>query len=599
MKNLIYHSAPKGVRSREELKELQKNIGVAPDGVWSAASEAAYEKYLEKFREPMTAAYQVEGYYAPGMVRNQKDVKMMQELLGNVAVDGVWGPETDSAYWQRIALEEARDSGSVPEVSATLASRISAAIANTKPAPENGMLFPAKAASGLSGSRSSGYTDKPPMTQSSPNSGTGLAGRIAQGTMPNNVDMGAVSGASNNKPASEESLPFFATLDAVDQYYNPQIDDLLKKYLSLRADAGLRGKPKGIGETDDIREALLDYERLMEQRDMAYTGVKNRQGEGAPYNPRHKPQKKRSRPTGTSEPTLTEQFLESETPLQDFIDYIFEYSDDNYRLRKDLVDEFYNVFIPTYAEVLGEKTNYVLPELTSHPYKKRKIVVVDKNNDPWEVLTFDNPDHNEILDMYLAIENGETPLISSDVPASYRPYFERLSYVRDDFAFTPYYKDMFGYHVDVYKNKEYLRTFNLGQDFPSNVSISIWKPSVEDLIGDIFKLYYEIGRDMLISKGAVSLASNAIAGFTGYTLTESDKFWLDQILDIPGIDDTIIQGIANFIELHGDETLTDALEYIMQDPQYYFYLDKSYIIQVNFMDEKGSVIKRSEPFFDD
>lgn len=521
MKNLIYHSAPKGVRSREELKELQKNIGVAPDGVWSAASEAAYEKYLEKFREPMTAAYQVEGYYALGMVRNQKDVKMMQELLGNVAVDGVWGPETDSAYWQRIALEEARDSGSVPEVSATLASRISAAIANTKPAPENGMLFPAKAASGLSGSRSSGYTDKPPMTQSSPNSGTGLAGRIAQGTMPNNVDMGAVSGASNNKPASEESLPFFATLDAVDQYYNPQIDDLLKKYLSLRADAGLRGKPKGIGETDDIREALLDYERLMEQRDMAYTGVKNRQGEGAPYNPRHKPQKKRSRPTGTSEPTLTEQFLESETPLQDFIDYIFEYSDDNYRLRKDLVDEFYNVFIPTYAEVLGEKTNYVLPELTSHPYKKRKIVVVDKNNDPWEVLTFDNPDHNEILDMYLAIENGEAPKLTSYEPARYRPHFHRTPDKQyGEFSYSPYFLTASGYYFSVYMNGEYVRSAYVGNEIPYDVQIDVDKRKISTYLEDIEKNYlFEV-----LPQAVLSFTTNAALEYAGMSEYDVERF---------------------------------------------------------------------------
>lgn len=42
------------------------------------------------------------------MVRNQKDVKIMQELLG-VSVDGIWGPETDAAYQRRRAEEAARD----------------------------------------------------------------------------------------------------------------------------------------------------------------------------------------------------------------------------------------------------------------------------------------------------------------------------------------------------------------------------------------------------------------------------------------------------------------------------------------------------------
>lgn len=98
------YAAPKGITGTAEIKKLQKTLDVPVDGVWGPISQKAYSDYLKKFNEPMTARYQVEGYSAPGMVRHQQDVRRMQELLG-VSADGIWGPETDKAYRQRMAQE--------------------------------------------------------------------------------------------------------------------------------------------------------------------------------------------------------------------------------------------------------------------------------------------------------------------------------------------------------------------------------------------------------------------------------------------------------------------------------------------------------------
>ena len=141
------YAAPKGITNVEELKRLQKTIGVAPDGIWGAASQKAYDSYLKRFSEPLTSQYQVGGYSAPGIVRNRSDVKVMQEVLGNVAVDGIWGPETDAAYRQRLALDNAPQGGS-----ANAASRLVSALADTRPVLDNSIPVPVKALSGgLSG----------------------------------------------------------------------------------------------------------------------------------------------------------------------------------------------------------------------------------------------------------------------------------------------------------------------------------------------------------------------------------------------------------------------------------------------------------------
>ena len=141
------YAAPKGITNVEELKRLQKTIGVAPDGIWGAASQKAYDSYLKRFSEPLTSQYQVGGYSAPGIVRNRSDVKVMQEVLGNVAVDGIWGPETDAAYRQRLALDNAPQGGS-----ANAASRLVSALADTRPVLDSGIPVPVKALSGgLSG----------------------------------------------------------------------------------------------------------------------------------------------------------------------------------------------------------------------------------------------------------------------------------------------------------------------------------------------------------------------------------------------------------------------------------------------------------------
>lgn len=101
------YSAPGGITGSAEIKRLQRTLGVMPDGAWGPASEKAYNDYLKSFKEPMTAKYQVDGYTAPGMLRSQQDVKLMQQSLGKVKVDGIWGPETDRAYRGRMAYEAA------------------------------------------------------------------------------------------------------------------------------------------------------------------------------------------------------------------------------------------------------------------------------------------------------------------------------------------------------------------------------------------------------------------------------------------------------------------------------------------------------------
>jgi hypothetical protein len=128
---------PKGVQTEDELMRLQSTVGVPATGVWDFSSQAAYEKYLRRFGVPLTTAYQVEGYAAPGMVRNQRDVKIMQEALGNVTVDGIWGPETDGAYKARIGAENGpANASSLPissgaEIAARIAERLDQISSNT------------------------------------------------------------------------------------------------------------------------------------------------------------------------------------------------------------------------------------------------------------------------------------------------------------------------------------------------------------------------------------------------------------------------------------------------------------------------------------
>jgi len=128
---------PKGVQTEDELMRLQNTVGVPATGVWDSSSQAAYEKYLRRFGVPLTTAYQVEGYAAPGMVRNQRDVKIMQEALGNVTVDGIWGPETDGAYKARIGAENGpANASSLPissgaEIAARIAERLDQISSNT------------------------------------------------------------------------------------------------------------------------------------------------------------------------------------------------------------------------------------------------------------------------------------------------------------------------------------------------------------------------------------------------------------------------------------------------------------------------------------
>jgi len=110
--------------------------------VWDYSSQKAYDAYLKRFREPLSARYQIEGYSAPGMVRNQTDVKRMQEILGNVAVDGIWGPETDAAYWKRRAEEDAMtDTGSaLSAASAGRAAEIAQKLRLAAPAKPGGSV---------------------------------------------------------------------------------------------------------------------------------------------------------------------------------------------------------------------------------------------------------------------------------------------------------------------------------------------------------------------------------------------------------------------------------------------------------------------------
>jgi hypothetical protein len=124
------------VQTEDELMRLQSTVGVPATGVWDFSSQAAYEKYLRRFGVPLTTAYQVEGYAAPGMV-HQRDVKIMQEALGNVTVDGIWGPETDGAYKARIGAENGpTNASSLPissgaEIAARIAERLDQISSNT------------------------------------------------------------------------------------------------------------------------------------------------------------------------------------------------------------------------------------------------------------------------------------------------------------------------------------------------------------------------------------------------------------------------------------------------------------------------------------
>lgn len=116
---------PSGVSTATGVKELQRKLGVAADGVWGPKTQGAYDKFLVSKMadnnlpasyDPEKTAYAkdiyglsigvgksdtgshvMQGFSTPSGIVTPEAVKSVQAELG-IHTDGIWGPRTDAAY---------------------------------------------------------------------------------------------------------------------------------------------------------------------------------------------------------------------------------------------------------------------------------------------------------------------------------------------------------------------------------------------------------------------------------------------------------------------------------------------------------------------
>ncbi|MEA4970133.1 MAG: hypothetical protein VB051_06300 [Candidatus Pelethousia sp.] len=102
------YSPPKGVDSKDKVKQIQATLGVKQDGIWGARTQAAWNAQstgklampeavsLTQVPRPQ-ADYAVSGYTPPTGVTDRQMVRSIQANLG-VPRDGIWGPKTQAAW---------------------------------------------------------------------------------------------------------------------------------------------------------------------------------------------------------------------------------------------------------------------------------------------------------------------------------------------------------------------------------------------------------------------------------------------------------------------------------------------------------------------
>lgn len=102
------YAPPKGVDSKEKVKQIQATLGVKQDGIWGAKTQAAWngQGYGQLWKpeggssqapEQSRMKHVVEGFVPPAGITDQKSVRSIQATLG-VTQDGIWGANTQAAW---------------------------------------------------------------------------------------------------------------------------------------------------------------------------------------------------------------------------------------------------------------------------------------------------------------------------------------------------------------------------------------------------------------------------------------------------------------------------------------------------------------------
>lgn len=102
------YATPVGVNSAADVRNIQKDLGVAQDGIWGAKTQAAWNA-----KQEAQSDYVLNGYSTPKYVNSSEEVKRIQRSL-NVEADGIWGPKTQAAW------EAMRSGGKMPESQYTM-----------------------------------------------------------------------------------------------------------------------------------------------------------------------------------------------------------------------------------------------------------------------------------------------------------------------------------------------------------------------------------------------------------------------------------------------------------------------------------------------
>lgn len=87
---------PEGVDSSTDVRNIQKVLGIRQSGIWDETTQSAWKK---EFGDLWTAGKN-ENYQPPHGVNSPGEVKQIQSRLG-VTADGIWGEETQTA-WDRM-----------------------------------------------------------------------------------------------------------------------------------------------------------------------------------------------------------------------------------------------------------------------------------------------------------------------------------------------------------------------------------------------------------------------------------------------------------------------------------------------------------------
>ena len=89
-------SAPVGVDSPTDVRNIQKVLGIKQSGIWDAVTQSTWNNQFGDLWTPTSKSK----FEPPEGIENKDEIKQVQSYLG-VAVDGIWGKETQNA-WERM-----------------------------------------------------------------------------------------------------------------------------------------------------------------------------------------------------------------------------------------------------------------------------------------------------------------------------------------------------------------------------------------------------------------------------------------------------------------------------------------------------------------